>query len=94
MTERKNRALQVPPVVPYKALGNFPKDLYGATAGTWSARFFFPSCHVTCKSKKIVSIDLIFTLKTRITFLKSKKNETTKQQQKQQKVKLRLLLYL
>ena len=58
MTERKNRALQVPPVVPYKALGNFPKDLYGATGGTWSARFF-PSCHVTCKSKEIVLIDLI-----------------------------------
>ena len=39
MTGRKNRALQVPPVVPYKALGNFPKALYGTTEGTCSARF-------------------------------------------------------
>ena len=29
MTGRKNRALQVPYVGPYKALGNFPKALYG-----------------------------------------------------------------
>ena len=40
MTERKNRALQVPPVVPYKALGTFSKALYGTTRGTCSARFF------------------------------------------------------
>ena len=30
---RKNRALQVPPVVPYKALEKFSKALYGATGG-------------------------------------------------------------
>ena len=29
MTGRKNHALQVTYVVPYKALGNFPKALYG-----------------------------------------------------------------
>ena len=42
MTGHKNRALQVPPVVPYKALGNFPKALYRTTGGTCSARFFRP----------------------------------------------------
>ena len=42
MTGRKNRALQVPYVVAYKALGNFPKALYGTTGGTCSARFFRP----------------------------------------------------
>ena len=42
MTGRKNRALQVPYVLPYKALGNFSKALYGTTGGTWSARFFHP----------------------------------------------------
>ena len=42
MTGRKNRALQVPPFVPYKALGNFSKALYGTTGGTSSARFFRP----------------------------------------------------
>ena len=42
MTGRKNRALQVPPVVPYKALGNFSKALYGTTGGTYSARVFLP----------------------------------------------------
>ena len=40
MTRRKNRALQVPPVVPYKALEKFPKALYGTTSGTCSVRFF------------------------------------------------------
>ena len=29
MTGRKSRALQVPPVVPYTALENFSKALYG-----------------------------------------------------------------
>ena len=33
---------KVPPVVPYKALGNFSKALYGTTGGTCSARFFRP----------------------------------------------------
>ena len=42
MTGRKNRALQVPSVVPYKALGNFPKALYGTRRGTCSAQFFRP----------------------------------------------------
>ena len=46
MTGRKNRALQVPPVVPYKALEEFSKALYGATGGNGSARFFRP---VMCK---------------------------------------------
>ena len=41
-TGRKTRALQVPPVVPYKALGKFLKALYGTTAGTRSARVFRP----------------------------------------------------
>ena len=40
MTGRKSCALQVPPVVPYKALGNFSKALYGTTRGTCSTRFF------------------------------------------------------
>ena len=39
MTGRKNRELQVPSVVPYKALENFPKALYGTMGGTCSARF-------------------------------------------------------
>ena len=42
MTGRKNRAPQVPPVVPYKALEKFPKALYGTTGGTCSARFLCP----------------------------------------------------
>ena len=43
MTGRKNRALQVPYVVPYKALGIFPRALYGTTRGTYRPRFFFLS---------------------------------------------------
>ena len=43
MTGRKNRVLQVPPVVPYKALEKFPMALYGTTVGTCSARFFRPA---------------------------------------------------
>ena len=42
MTGRKTRALQVPPVVPYKALEKFSKALYGTTGGTYSARIFRP----------------------------------------------------
>ena len=42
MTGRKNRALQVPLFVPYKALENFLKALYGTTEGTYSARVFRP----------------------------------------------------
>ena len=42
MTGRKNYALQVPLVVPYKALQKFSKALYGATGGTYSARLFRP----------------------------------------------------
>ena len=37
MTGRKNRVLQVPPVVPHKALGKFPKALFGTTGRTCSA---------------------------------------------------------
>ena len=36
------RGLQVPPVVPYKALEKFSKALYGTTGGTYSARVFRP----------------------------------------------------
>ena len=42
MTGRKNRKLQVPPVIPYKALGNIPMALYGTTRGTCSSQFFHP----------------------------------------------------
>lgn len=42
MTGRKTRALQVPPVVPCKALENFSKALYGTSIGTYSARVFRP----------------------------------------------------
>ena len=42
MTGRKSCELQVPLIVPYKALEKFPKDLCGATGGTCSARFFRP----------------------------------------------------
>ena len=42
MTGRTNRALQVPPVFPYKALEKFPKALYGTTEGTCSSPFFRP----------------------------------------------------
>ena len=34
--------MQAPPVVPYKALGNFPKALYGTMGGICSAWFFHP----------------------------------------------------
>ena len=40
MTGWKNCAVQVPRVVPYKALKKFSKALYGTTGGTCSARFF------------------------------------------------------
>ena len=42
MTGRKNRTMQVPVVVPYKALENFSKALYETTRGTYSAPFFRP----------------------------------------------------
>ena len=42
MTGRKNRTLQVPLVVPYKALEKFSKTLYGTTRDTYSTRFFRP----------------------------------------------------
>ena len=51
---RKNRALQVPLLVSYKALGNFSKALYGATGGTYSARVFRPVIrsimNINCKT--------------------------------------------
>ena len=40
MTGRKMHAQQVPPVVPYKALGKFPNVLYGTMVGTCSACIF------------------------------------------------------
>ena len=46
MTGWKTRALQVPPVVPYKALEKFSKALYGTTGGTYLQWTRFPSCHV------------------------------------------------
>ena len=58
MTGRKSCALQLPPVVPYKALGNFPEALYGTTGGSCSARFFRPVMawsDVTGMNFKIVS---------------------------------------
>ena len=42
MTGRENCALQVPPIVPNKAVGNLSNALYGTTGGTCSARFFRP----------------------------------------------------
>ena len=42
MTGRKTCALYVPSVVPYNALENFSKALYGATGGTYSAHVFRP----------------------------------------------------
>ena len=62
MTGRTNRALQVPPVVPYKALKKFPKALYGTTEGTRSSPFFRPvmeslKCQLTsCKKNVRVNI--------------------------------------
>ena len=54
MTGRKNRALQIPPVVPYKALEKFPNALYGTIEGTCSAQFFRPviNCWVNFDSVK------------------------------------------
>ena len=40
MTRRKNRALQVPLLVPYKELEKFSKALYEEMGDTCSARFF------------------------------------------------------
>ena len=53
MTGQKNRALLVPFVVPYKALGNFPKPFY-ATKGRCLQCKIFPFCH-TCIRKSSVS---------------------------------------
>ena len=54
MTGQKNSAVQVLPLVPYKALGNFSKALYGATGGTYSARVFRPVIrsimNINCKT--------------------------------------------
>ena len=52
MTGRKNGELQVPSVVPYKALGNFSKALYGKTGGTCSARFVRPVMHARLHFQK------------------------------------------
>ena len=42
MTGRKTCALLVPPAVPYNALENFSKAMYGATESTYSAHIFRP----------------------------------------------------
>ena len=47
MTGRKNRPLQVPHVVPYKALEKFPNAMYGTTEGTYSSRFFCPDMYIS-----------------------------------------------
>ena len=52
MTGWKNHALQVPPVVLYKALGKFLHSLFGTTGVICGAQFF-PSCHVTNKNLAI-----------------------------------------
>ena len=52
MTVRKTRALQVPPVVPYKALEKFSKALYGTTGGTYSARIFRPVMFLASENGK------------------------------------------
>ena len=54
MSGRKNRALQVPPVVPYKASENSPKALYGTTEGTCSTRF---SRHVMITFKRRLTVE-------------------------------------
>ena len=59
MTGRKNLALQVPLVVPYKALENFSKALYGATGGTCSARFFRPVMLLGGQKFRFYSITII-----------------------------------
>ena len=56
MTGRKNRALQVTPVVPYKALEKFSKALYGATGGTYSERVFRPVMNKITTSGAVVQI--------------------------------------
>ena len=37
------------PVVPYKALGNFPKALYGTTGHTCTECTIFSCCHVSSR---------------------------------------------
>ena len=54
MTGRKTRALEVPPVVPYKALEKFSKALYGTTGGTYSARIFRPVMRRCFDARKIL----------------------------------------
>ena len=57
MTGRKNRPLQVPHVVPYKALEKFPKALYGTTEGTCSGRFLRPVMKSQeCKLKNTLTV--------------------------------------
>ena len=53
MTGRKTRALQVPPVVPYKALEKFSKALYGTRGGTYRARLFRPVMNRACKNAQV-----------------------------------------
>ena len=63
MTGRKNHALQVPTVVPYKASGKFLNSLYGTTGGTCSTRFF-PFCH----ERSCCSVDFSFKMALQIFF--------------------------
>ena len=61
MTGRKIRALQVPPVIPYRTLGNFPKALYGTTGGTCSAQFFCPVMLAKFVLFKYFHVDIVKT---------------------------------
>ena len=56
MTGRKNRALQVPLFVSYKALENFLKALYGTTEGTCSAQFFRPVMALNINVKRYIYV--------------------------------------
>ena len=62
MTERKNRALLVPLVVPYKALENSSKALYGTTGGICSVRFFRPVRFMICDYGSLNSVAKYFTI--------------------------------
>ena len=45
-------------VVPYKALGNFSKALYGTTGGTCSARFFRPVMRMQYTAQMLLQDEL------------------------------------
>ena len=55
MTGRESRVLQVPSVVPYKALGKFPKALYGTTGSTCSIpKALYGTMGGTCSIPKVL----------------------------------------